>query len=469
MLSGSFAPRRRLLAFSQLFYTQLGPFMLEYVDQQASLISLARALFGDFDIDVIQKNSQGYLMVVLFIAYLFVAVFIMLSMFFAILGESQANLRDDQRDDEREYAKKGLLPPPEYGILTETINGIQRAIRWLAPSVSKHLAQSFHQKAESEVHRRASAVDRVEARQLEMLDKLEDLKADLTQNHMPAVSVDGCSAGSSNASSSLGGGATHCTQGDCVPSTAASEATMIKMMLAVKDLERKQEKVLKEVEYISASQMNADKDGSATALGSSPTSLSWPHKQACPEQHLTRASTKSPPLQQSTDNEADTLRALEQRDSREVLQADGDKLRVVSSKLNPEPSETKSSGQSSDAQSNPFFNSAANVFQKLAAEKSSQTSIKQAREADVAAMKKHLAYLVERRQMGAAAFIIDPRNSQHLSLWDGTVACGLAFTVIITPYEVSFVHSRERSTRHRNACVRVHVRAHVRTRVGVCC
>ena len=57
--------------------------------QISSFVSLARALFGDFDIDAIFNNSRGYLNVVLFISYLFVAVFIMLSMFFAILGESQ--------------------------------------------------------------------------------------------------------------------------------------------------------------------------------------------------------------------------------------------------------------------------------------------------------------------------------------------------------------------------------------------
>ena len=83
------------------------------------MLSLARALFGDFDIDDIMNNSRlvltltltltltrtrartltltltltltsGYLNAVLFLIYLFVAVFILLSMFLAILGESQA-------------------------------------------------------------------------------------------------------------------------------------------------------------------------------------------------------------------------------------------------------------------------------------------------------------------------------------------------------------------------------------------
>ena len=67
-------------------------------DQLASFISLARALFGDFDIDEILNNSRGYTNAVLFLTYLFVAVFIMLSMFLAILGENQAKVRADQDD-----------------------------------------------------------------------------------------------------------------------------------------------------------------------------------------------------------------------------------------------------------------------------------------------------------------------------------------------------------------------------------
>ena len=47
-----------LLAFSQLFYVQLGPFMVDYTDQWSSFMSLGRALFGDFDVVHILANSQ---------------------------------------------------------------------------------------------------------------------------------------------------------------------------------------------------------------------------------------------------------------------------------------------------------------------------------------------------------------------------------------------------------------------------
>ena len=96
-----------------MFYVQLGSVMEDFNDQTASFISLARALFGDFDIDDIMNNSSGYLNAVLFLVYLFVAVFILLSMFLAILGEAQAAVRGDQ-DAEEEAG----TAPPAYGIFS---------------------------------------------------------------------------------------------------------------------------------------------------------------------------------------------------------------------------------------------------------------------------------------------------------------------------------------------------------------
>merc|ERR1719149_530653 len=102
-----------MFAFSNLFYIQLGSVMEDFNDQTASFISLARALFGDFDIDDIMNNSSGYLNAVLFLVYLFVAVFILLSMFLAILGEAQAAVRGEQ-DAEEEAG----TAPPAYGVFS---------------------------------------------------------------------------------------------------------------------------------------------------------------------------------------------------------------------------------------------------------------------------------------------------------------------------------------------------------------
>ena len=86
-----------MLAFSMMLFVQLGPVMVSYRDQIASFISLFRALFGDFDIDEILDNSSGYLNALLFLGYLFVALFIMLSMFLAILAENFVKVNDDPK------------------------------------------------------------------------------------------------------------------------------------------------------------------------------------------------------------------------------------------------------------------------------------------------------------------------------------------------------------------------------------
>ena len=99
-----------MAAFSFMLHIQLGPVMGGYCDQIPALISLSRALFGDFDIDEIMDNSSGYLNAILFLVYLFVAVFILLSMFLAILGESQAAVRDA----ENSLKERGACPN-QYG------------------------------------------------------------------------------------------------------------------------------------------------------------------------------------------------------------------------------------------------------------------------------------------------------------------------------------------------------------------
>jgi len=152
--------------------------MIEYATQTAAFISLARALFGDFDIDEVMEKSSGFLNVIFFIAYLFVAVFILLSMFFAILGESQANVREDQRNERTMAKSAGGQVAPEYGIIT---TGYEYLLRLAArlPHVGKRVGAAVAEKKLEEIQEAIaengpSAVDRVEARQLEMLDTLTD-------------------------------------------------------------------------------------------------------------------------------------------------------------------------------------------------------------------------------------------------------------------------------------------------------
>ena len=129
--------------------------------------------------------------------YLFCAVFILLSMFLAILGEAQANLRDDQRTQRRNFESKGQQVPSEYGIITILTTLISRGLARV-PVLGKNLekrsvAEEEKKKAEAtrveeqeqkldvqQEQASASSIlvplaDRLEARQLKMGDKIDEL------------------------------------------------------------------------------------------------------------------------------------------------------------------------------------------------------------------------------------------------------------------------------------------------------
>jgi len=108
-----------MFAFSMMLQIQLGPVMANYSSQIPAFLALFRALFGDFDINEILTNSGNYLNALLFLGYLFVAVFIMLSMFLAILAEGQVAVRDDERSWRESMAGAGKLDD-EYGVVSAT-------------------------------------------------------------------------------------------------------------------------------------------------------------------------------------------------------------------------------------------------------------------------------------------------------------------------------------------------------------
>jgi len=169
-----------VFAFANMLFIQLGANMLDFKDQTNSLISLGRALFGDFDIDTIIENSPNYMNTAFYLAYLFVAVFILLSMFLAILGEAQANLRDDQRDERQKAHDLGEEIAPEYGIITEGAQLLKKGTA-LLPFLRKKDAdqEDARDKKEPPPAAQATAVDRIEARQLEMSDNLKEVIQEL--------------------------------------------------------------------------------------------------------------------------------------------------------------------------------------------------------------------------------------------------------------------------------------------------
>ena len=82
-----------VLAFSNMLYIQLGPFMMGYSDQMTAIVTLLRAVFNDFDIDAVMAESQGYTNALLLLFYLFVAIFIIFSIFLSILSEAEVQCR----------------------------------------------------------------------------------------------------------------------------------------------------------------------------------------------------------------------------------------------------------------------------------------------------------------------------------------------------------------------------------------
>ena len=76
----------------------------------------------------VESRDRADLNTILFLIYLFCSIFVLLSMFLAMLGEAQANLRDDQLNARKEAAKKGEQLPPEYGILHEGQRAIMKSL-----------------------------------------------------------------------------------------------------------------------------------------------------------------------------------------------------------------------------------------------------------------------------------------------------------------------------------------------------
>ena len=99
-------------SFSMMLYVQLGPIVNDFYEQVPSAIGLARGLFSDFDISEVMHNSSGYYNAALYLLYLFVAVFIILSLFLSLLAEGFVKVkteREKEKADDPHYSEFGLL------------------------------------------------------------------------------------------------------------------------------------------------------------------------------------------------------------------------------------------------------------------------------------------------------------------------------------------------------------------------
>ena len=101
-------------------------------------------------------------------------------MFFAILGESQANLREDELKTRKQNADIGRPPETEYGVLTEAYALAGRALT-ATPFIRRFInneTETNDDAHSAEAPEAISAVDRIEARQLDLASKIDRLISD---------------------------------------------------------------------------------------------------------------------------------------------------------------------------------------------------------------------------------------------------------------------------------------------------
>ena len=108
-------------------------------------------------------------------------------MFLAMLGEAQANLRDDQLNARKEAEKKGERLPPEYGILYEAHRAIVKCLKNSRVPILRTFALT-HDKSFADtqlkgtlmsvIEEQNDQIDRLEARVLGLNEKMNDLMTD---------------------------------------------------------------------------------------------------------------------------------------------------------------------------------------------------------------------------------------------------------------------------------------------------
>jgi len=153
-----------VIAFSMMLYVQLGNVMERFFDQFPSFVTLARGLFGDFDLDEIMNNSSGYGNVILFLAFLFVAIFLVLSLFLTILAEASVRVREleSERRKDPEFNEYGVCQT----CLSHTVRRL--AFWWLGRSPSNACAGSGAESSLAAV----SGVTTLERSQMREVDSL---------------------------------------------------------------------------------------------------------------------------------------------------------------------------------------------------------------------------------------------------------------------------------------------------------
>lgn len=95
-----------VVGFALMFWVLLGSTMSGFADKERAIITMMRASLGDFDVASIDENSPSESNLMLFLFGVTAVQFILLSMFFSILGDAQAEIiARNQENEMDEFAK----------------------------------------------------------------------------------------------------------------------------------------------------------------------------------------------------------------------------------------------------------------------------------------------------------------------------------------------------------------------------
>ena len=103
-------------------------------------MTLSRALFGDFDVEEILANTNQYTSAICFLSYIFVAIFILLSMFLAILAEAQSEVREKQEREEAEREEDD----EKVGAVEAFFSALARRLDYLESKCAAIVGQGCH-------------------------------------------------------------------------------------------------------------------------------------------------------------------------------------------------------------------------------------------------------------------------------------------------------------------------------------
>ena len=165
-----------MFSFSMLFYVSLGPCMSQFMSIEASFLTITRSLFGDSDIGAILDNSKNYLSAFFYLGYLFVAIFIMLSMFIVILADSQLKMLDRKRKlSEAEVLDQDGWPD-EYGALAY----VSESVRGWFGCTQEPTKEPERKAAPAEDKAEGALVETLMASQLELINEVKALRTELS-------------------------------------------------------------------------------------------------------------------------------------------------------------------------------------------------------------------------------------------------------------------------------------------------